>query len=479
MSPLSRNARRRLALYGAGALLVLAALAARWYLRRLERRWVVPVRDLAAETKKDLELEPTRLLREYLRIDTSNPPGPTRKGAEFLAHLLDCEGIPWEMTGGDPERPILVARLKGGTPEGAVVLLSHMDVVPPGDLSQWTKPPFAAEMGTELYDRQYLYGRGTLDMKGQTIAYIMGLAALRRADIVPRHDIVFVAESGEESFDPWLGMAWLQAHRPDLLRGVTDVLNEGGVNEVVTSDVERYGIEVMQKAIVSDFVEGRSKEGLEAFRQFLQERDKALPVRLDPTVRAFMRFIAPSRSDVWGRLMLGADGLVLRPGFLKEVPEVYRSLLKDMIYEDRVEPSPSGGFSMRVVRTLLPGSSVKASEEELSGWAKERGLKMRRDFVSEDSVASPASGRAWDVLERVLSLDPANAPVGIYILNGNYTTSSYVRAHGLRAYGISPFHLNIMDGAKIHHLNERISLPEFIEGVERMKRIVLELATAP
>ncbi len=479
MSPLSRNARRRLALYGGAAFFALAVLGTLWYLRRLERRGGVPVRDLAAEAKADLDLEPARLLREYLRIDTTNPPGPTRKAAEFLTRLIDCEGIPWEITGGDPERPILVARLTGSTPEGAIVLLSHMDVVPPGDLSKWVKPPFAAEIGTDRYDRHYLYGRGALDMKSQTIAYIMALAALRQAGIVPRRDIVFVAESGEETFDPWLGMAWLQAHRPDLLRGVTDVLNEGGVNEVVTTDVERYGIEVMQKAIVSDFVEARSKEELEAFRQFLEEKDKALPVRLDPTARAFMRFIAPSRSDVWGRLMLGADGLVLTPGFLKEVPEVYRSLLKDMIYEDRVEPLPSGGFSMRVVRTLLPGSSVKTNEDELSGWARDRGLKVRRHFVSEDSVASPASGRAFDIVERVLSLDPVSAPVGIYILNGFYTTSSYVRAHGLRAYGVSPFHVNIVDGARIHNPNERISLPAFIEGIERMKRIVLELATAP
>ena len=40
-------------------------------------------------------------------------------------------------------------------------------------------------------------------------------------------------------------------------------------------------------------------------------------------------------------------------------------------------------------------------------------------------------------------------------------------------------HVSINDASKIHHPNERIILPYFVEGVERMKRILLEFATAP
>ena len=38
--------------------------------------------------------EATRLLQEYVRIDTSNPPGDTRKAADFLASIFEREGIP-------------------------------------------------------------------------------------------------------------------------------------------------------------------------------------------------------------------------------------------------------------------------------------------------------------------------------------------------------------------------------------------------
>lgn len=43
----------------------------------------------------------------------------------------------------------------------------HTDVVPPGDLSDWNRPPYSAET-----DSEYLYGRGAADMKGSLAAML-------------------------------------------------------------------------------------------------------------------------------------------------------------------------------------------------------------------------------------------------------------------------------------------------------------------
>jgi acetylornithine deacetylase/succinyl-diaminopimelate desuccinylase-like protein len=153
--------------------------------------------------------------------------------------------------------------------------------------------------------------------------------------------------------------------------------------------------------------------------------------------------------------------------------------MKDAIYVGGMEPGLSGGFTMRIVWTLLPGSSVQLRYEELRGWAKEHGLALRVHFLTDDAVPSDRTGRVWDVLNRVLGLDPERAPVGIYILNGSYTTSSYLRPRGFRVYGVSPFNLTIVEAGKIHNPNERISLPTYVDGVERMERIVREFATSP
>ena len=474
---LSSNGRRRLALYGGAA--VFAALAL-WGLPVLVRQFAAPlsIRQMELEGDAAMETEAVKLLVEYVRIDTTNPPGITRPAIDLLARALACEGIPVTITGADSERPILVARLEGRSADGALALLNHADVVPAGDLGAWIKPPFAAERGNGL-ERFQLFGRGTLDMKGQTIANLFAMAALKRAGLVPLHDIVFVVESGEESLREDLGMGWLFDNRPDLLAGVTDVFNEGGVNEVKTLRIERFGIETMQKAVVSVDVLSADEKPLEEFREFLKARDKEQSVRVVPAVREFLRFIAPSRSDVWGRYMMdGAEKLVPQAEFWSSLPEVYRSLLKDTIYVGRVARTAEG-FSLHVVKTLLPGSAVASSRAELEAWVRSRGFVLRGVMQTSDCVASPTEGNAYRAIFNVFSLDPERAPVGPYILSGQATSAAAVRARGLRAYGMSPFAVNIYEASTIHHANERIPLPLFVEGVDRMKRVLLEFATAP
>src|SRR6185295_19650248 len=60
-------------------------------------------------------------LRDYLRIDTSNPPGNERKAAEFLKTILDREGIPAEIVDLEPGRACLVARLAGNGSKKALI----------------------------------------------------------------------------------------------------------------------------------------------------------------------------------------------------------------------------------------------------------------------------------------------------------------------------------------------------------------------
>lgn len=477
MSGLSRNARRRLALYGGAAFVVLALWALPPLISRTQPP--LPIRRFDLEAAAAMETEAGRLLSEYVRIDTTNPPGITRPAVDFIARELGCAGIPYVVTGDDPERPILVARLKGRRSGEALALLSHADVVPAGDPSGWAKPPFAGARG-EGADAGNLIGRGALDMKGQGIANLLAMGALARAGIVPTRDILYVVESGEESYDPMLGFGWLLARRPDLVAGVSDVFNEGGVNEVKTAELERFGIEVMQKAILSVDVLAKEKKPLEELADVVRRRDESLPVRVVPAVQEFLRFIAPSRSDIWGRRMI-EDPAKLGPGteFWQYVPEVYRSVLKDMIYAGRVEAASGGGFALRVVWTLLPGSPVAAAEAELDGWVRARGLTKKLVLRTDDCVASPAQGPAWRAVSEVFALDAAHVPVGPYVLSGQYTTSSFLRAHGLRAYGVSPFAVSIYDASTIHRSNERINLGFFLEGVERMKRVLLEFATAP
>ena len=78
---------------------------------------------------KAIEREATDLLSEYLRIDTTNPPGKERQAIEFLGRLLKQEGLAFEIVGTDPDRPNLICRLSSGKDRKGLMLLHHCDVV--------------------------------------------------------------------------------------------------------------------------------------------------------------------------------------------------------------------------------------------------------------------------------------------------------------------------------------------------------------
>src|SRR2546428_484193 len=119
--------------------------------------------------------ETVELMRRYLAIDTTNPPGNEILGARFLSEVLAREGIESEIAESAPGRANLVARLKGDGSLGGIVLHHHIDVVY-ADRRYWTVDPF----GGVLADG-YLYGRGALDMKSTGIAQLAAVLAIRRA----------------------------------------------------------------------------------------------------------------------------------------------------------------------------------------------------------------------------------------------------------------------------------------------------------
>src|SRR3954463_13742557 len=91
------------------------------------------------------QAEALQWFQQYLRIDTTNPPGNELAGARFLKAILDREGIEAQIldtTGLGAGRANLYARFRGNGSKKAVALVHHMDVVPV-DPRHWSVPPFS------------------------------------------------------------------------------------------------------------------------------------------------------------------------------------------------------------------------------------------------------------------------------------------------------------------------------------------------
>src|SRR2546422_7192723 len=137
--------------------------------------------------------EAVDLLRRYLMIDTTNPPGNEIEGAKFLAAVLGRDGIASETVESAPGRANLVARLAGDGSLPGIVLHHHIDVVY-ADRRYWTVDPF----GGAIRDG-YLYGRGAIDMKSTGIMHLAAVLALKRAGLPLKRDLVFLATADEEA----------------------------------------------------------------------------------------------------------------------------------------------------------------------------------------------------------------------------------------------------------------------------------------
>src|SRR5882672_10938381 len=163
--------------------------------------------------------ETVDLLRQYLMLDTTNPPGNETMGARFLEEVLARDGIASETAESASGRGNLVARLRGDGSEGGIVLHHHIDVVY-ADRRYWTVDPFGG-----VTKDGYLYGRGALDMKSTGILQLAAVLAIKRARIPLKRDLIYLGTADEEAGSAY-GARFLAEQHRDWFAGAEYALSE-------------------------------------------------------------------------------------------------------------------------------------------------------------------------------------------------------------------------------------------------------------
>ncbi len=420
-------------------------------------------------------------LQQYLRIDTSNPPGNEARSAAFLAGLLQKAGIASRVVANPDGRANLIARL--ATPKSggrAILLLHHMDVVPPGP--GWTVPPFAG-----LIKGGLLWGRGAIDDKSLGIAQLAAMVDLQRRRVPLERDIIFLAVADEEN-GGLNGTGWLVAHHPELFQGVEAVICEGGRSQTgAGGKLLWWGIEVAQKRPlwleVSTSGRGGHGAGLNpesANHQLIQGLGRLLgePARwrVTPPVRDYSHAIAPLQNDRWRRVFANIDAVIAEGGPKEFLMPGMANLFLDTIQVtvlrggERINVVPERSSALLDIRLLPDTDSAAFLAEVERRLGKDLAVKVL--VTAPPSAASPASGRLYAAMVKVLSPDGPVVPTFI----AGFTDSRFFRERGIPAYGLSPFKLSPDDSKGIHSTDERIPLAEIDRGVDRMRRILTAYA---
>jgi acetylornithine deacetylase/succinyl-diaminopimelate desuccinylase-like protein len=190
----------------------------------------------------ELRDEATTLLRDLIRVDTSNPPGRETPAALVVRDYLEANGVACELVARDPERANVIARIRGSGDGPSLALLGHTDVVP-ADAEDWSHDPF----GADLDEDGYVWGRGACDMKNELATRCVAIAALARSGFVPRGDLLLISQADEEDGTDLVGMPWLLEARPDLRCDYA--IDEGGGARLELADGRiAYTLQVGEKA---------------------------------------------------------------------------------------------------------------------------------------------------------------------------------------------------------------------------------------
>lgn len=440
--------------------------------------------DFAAATE-----EVSGFLQEYLATDTVNPPGNELRGAVLMADWMAREGIPWEIDEYAPGRANFIARLPGSGEEGALCLLSHLDVVE-FDASRW--PADKAPLSGVRDEEGYLWGRGALDMKSMGAIEAQTLVMLRRARVPLKRDVVLIAVADEEIHNA--GMRHLMENQWAEL-GCTHVINEGGIGlkdmffegqDVFPISTGEKGVAWLKMVASGEPGHGSVPHGGQAPERLMRAIDKL--ERRDPKPNwgpELMTLLAET-----GRMRGGLAGAIMqRPWMVKTLlkPKLMGNPLTRAALTDTVNVTGFGGAAApNVVASeawanldcrLQPGTTTAAMIAELTALVADP--EVRFEILHElPAAVSPSDDPVFAALNRHTRAVYPGAVTGPVVSVG-FTDTIFARNAGARGYGLEPFLVTEEELGGMHGDNERIRVENLGRGLEVLYRTVVDVAAKP
>ena len=431
------------------------------------------------------EAEAAELMSAYLQIPSitppDDPPDGQRDAAQFLAGVLEGEGIRTELVEYAPGYVNLIGTLPGTGSDAPLCLLSHLDVVPADD-EHWEQPPYSGHVD----DEGRIWGRGALDMKSMGLMEALAMVWLARLDVPLSRDIILLAVSDEEVDNT--GAKWLAQNWEGI--GCSHLINEGGIGieDALFDGQAAYFISVGEKgtAWVDLVATGEPSHGSTPLPD--QSPDRLLSA-LDDLSDRKVRYRIPEPMydllDAVGRHKRGLTGAVLTRPFL------VRTLAKgQLMSEPAVRATASntcnltgllGGGSHNVVASesvahvdcrLQPEVEPQAFIAELRELIDTEGVTIE-DRGSLQGNWSPVDDPLYRAIAAYSTEGQPDAVAGP-VLSVGFTDSILLRPLGVNAYGLAPIRITQDEAFSMHGHNEYIRTDDLGDGLYRLFSIVLD-----
>ena len=300
-------------------------------------------------------------------------------------------------------RPNIIGRFKGKSPKKTIWVMTHMDVVPPGDLAQWEGDPFKPWI-----KEGKIYGRGVEDNQQAMVASLFALKAFRAENLRPAHDVGLVLVSDEETGN-LKGIDYVLRHTQLFQKNDLIIVPDAGNSEGTLIEVAEKSILWLKFRTIGKQAHGSTPEkGINSFKAasyFIVELDRLYKLfpEVDPLFEPPISTFEPTKKEA-------------------NVPNINTIPGEDVFYLDS---------------RILPRIAVEKVENAVNqlarGVEKKLKVKIQVEIQQKAPAAPPTSPRAavvqalkkavWEIYRKKAS------PRGI----GGGTVAAFFRRAGFEA----------------------------------------------
>ncbi len=431
---------------------------------------------------KTIFQRPAELLQNLIRFDTTTPPGNEAKCIQYTRSLLSDAGFETTILSKDPEKPNLIARLKGKGSAAPLLLYGHVDVVTTAN-QKWTHPPFEG-----VIEEGCVWGRGALDMKGGVAMMLSAFIRAKVNHLEPAGDVILAILSDEEGWGNY-GAGFLVESHADQFQGVKYALSEFGAFSIFVGKKKFYPMMISEKQIchLRAKVHGPGGHGmipmhggamtnLSKLLQCLDEQK--LPVHVTSTVRQMVEQLASTIGFPSGFILRQILKPALTDTLLGLLGETGRSI-EPMLHNTVNATIVHGGQKINVIPSeiiveidgrVLPGFGPKDLISELRPIV---GDETELEVVRFDQGPSEPNMEMFGLLAEILrERDPEGTPIP-FLMPGA-SDARYFSRLGIQTYGFLPMNLpkefNLIRMA--HAEDERIPVEALPYGADAIYEVL-------
>ncbi len=426
-------------------------------------------------------------LSDYIRIDTTVPPGNTGNACDFLGRVFSSASIPFKTFESAPGKVNFLAKMEGSGEKAPIIFLNHLDVVP-ADPGKWNYPPFGGKI-----EDGFLYGRGTIDMKCLAVFEMMAFLHLKENNITPNRDVYFLGTCDEE-IGGELGAKWMAEHVKELQEAEA-VFNEGTpVLEDQQGRVNFISVDVSEKVMFQLRLHTSGVAGHASLPHSQNPNVKLVnalhavvnchpPYHITHTVKEYFKNRARIAPENLKNKYENIEESLRNPVFVRE-------FVKDSFHNAIVSNTISltvlrGGGKVNVIPSeseafvdirLLPGVDPGVFQKYLEKVINNPEIKIECYHSSEIAPESSITSDAYNAIKGIYEDEFKNVLVAPGLFPA-CTDSRFFRSRGIDSYSFMPIKLPESEYKKLHGIDERISIENINRGTRLTTELLLKMAT--